>query len=98
MILSTAPAAYDRADQASLRDTLQRADAENLKRGRDVELGRGRLIVNGEDAALAVESLRQLARKTGAGHILAWMNIGSVPHALVKESMERFAADVVPKL
>ena len=45
MILASAPAAYDRADQAALRDALQRADAEALKRGRDVELGRGRLIV-----------------------------------------------------
>ena len=45
MILGSAPAAYDRADQAALRDALQRADAESLKRGRDVELGRGRLIL-----------------------------------------------------
>jgi alkanesulfonate monooxygenase SsuD/methylene tetrahydromethanopterin reductase-like flavin-dependent oxidoreductase (luciferase family) len=50
------------------------------------------------DAVSAVESLRRLAKKTGACHILAWMNIGSVPHALVKESMERFATDVMPKL
>ena len=52
MILSTAPAAYDRADQARMRDGLQRADAENLKRGRDVELGRGRLIVTDEATGL----------------------------------------------
>ena len=45
MILPGAPNAYDRSDQARVRDTIQRADAENLKRGRDVELGRGRLIV-----------------------------------------------------
>lgn len=48
MILSSAPGAYDRADQARMRDVLQRADAENLKRGRDVELGRGRLILTDE--------------------------------------------------
>ena len=52
MILSSAPGAYDRADQAALRETLQRADAENLKRGRDVELGRGRLIVTDEATGL----------------------------------------------
>jgi hypothetical protein len=52
MILSSAPATYDRADQARMRDSLQRADAENLKRGRDVELGRGRLIVTDEATGL----------------------------------------------
>ena len=52
MILGSAPAAYDRADQAALRDALQRADAESLKRGRDVELGRGRLIVTDEATGL----------------------------------------------
>ena len=52
MILSNAPDAYDRADQARMRDTVQRADAENLKRGRDVELGRGRLIVTDEATGL----------------------------------------------
>jgi hypothetical protein len=35
-----------------MRETLQRADAENLKRGRDVELGRGRLIVTDEATGL----------------------------------------------
>ena len=35
-----------------MRDSLQRADAENLKRGRDVELGRGRLIVTDEATGL----------------------------------------------
>jgi hypothetical protein len=52
MILSSAPAAYDRADQARMRESLQRADAENLKRGRDVALGRGRLIVTDEVTGL----------------------------------------------
>jgi alkanesulfonate monooxygenase SsuD/methylene tetrahydromethanopterin reductase-like flavin-dependent oxidoreductase (luciferase family) len=50
------------------------------------------------DSAFAVEKLRQLARKTGAGHLLIWMNIGSLPHPWVKESMEQFAAEVMPKL
>jgi hypothetical protein len=35
---------------------------------------------------------------TGAAHLLAWMNIGSVPHRYVVESMERFARDVMPGL
>ena len=52
MILSSAPASYDRADQARMRETLQRADTENVKRGRDVELGRGRLIVTDEATGL----------------------------------------------
>ena len=50
------------------------------------------------DSASAVETLRQLSKKTAAGHMLVWMNIGSMPHALVKESMEQFAAEVMPKL
>lgn len=50
------------------------------------------------DSALAVETLRRLAKKTMAGHVLVWMNIGNMPHALVKESMEQFAAEVMPKL
>ena len=45
MILPAAPGAYDRVDQTKLRDALQRADGETLKRGRDVELGAGRLIL-----------------------------------------------------
>ena len=65
MILSSAPAAYDRADQARMRDSLQRADAENLKRGRDVELGRGRLIVTDEATGL------RYALTMSAG-IVAW--------------------------
>ena len=48
------------------------------------------------DSQLAIEGLRELAQKTGAAHILAWFNIGSVPHVLVKESMEQFAAEVMP--
>jgi hypothetical protein len=31
--LATAPAAYDRGDQAQLRGALERADQQNLKRG-----------------------------------------------------------------
>lgn len=45
MILPSPPAAYDRADQAQLRDALRRADSDNLKRGRDLALGSARLIL-----------------------------------------------------
>lgn len=65
MILGSAPAAYDRADQAALRETLQRANAENHKRGRDVELGRGRLIVTDE-----VTGLRYAL--TMSGGVVTW--------------------------
>lgn len=50
------------------------------------------------DTKLAVEKLNGLANRTGAKHLLAWFNIGTVPHAAVKASMEQFAAEVTPKL
>ena len=50
------------------------------------------------DSAAALAALRELAEKTRAAHILAWMNIGSVPHKFVLESMERFAREVMPRL
>ena len=50
------------------------------------------------DSALAVQALRRLQEKTEASHFLVWMNIGSIPHARVRESMEQFAAEVMPKL
>jgi alkanesulfonate monooxygenase SsuD/methylene tetrahydromethanopterin reductase-like flavin-dependent oxidoreductase (luciferase family) len=50
------------------------------------------------DSALAVQTLKRLQEKTEASHFLVWMNIGSIPHALVRESMEQFAAEVMPKL
>lgn len=50
------------------------------------------------DANLAVEKLKKLTQKTGATNLLTWFNIGTVPHPLVKESMERFIKDVMPKL
>lgn len=45
MILPPPPATYDVADQTRLRDALRRADAENLKRGRELNLGLARLIL-----------------------------------------------------
>jgi alkanesulfonate monooxygenase SsuD/methylene tetrahydromethanopterin reductase-like flavin-dependent oxidoreductase (luciferase family) len=50
------------------------------------------------DSAAAVDTLRNLAAETGATHFLTWFNIGSVPHVWVMESMEQFAAEVMPKL
>jgi alkanesulfonate monooxygenase SsuD/methylene tetrahydromethanopterin reductase-like flavin-dependent oxidoreductase (luciferase family) len=50
------------------------------------------------DSKFAVEKLKGLAQRTGAAHLLTWFNIGTVPHAAVKASMEQFAAEVMPKL
>lgn len=49
-------------------------------------------------ADMAVAELSRLAEETGATHFLCWMNMGSVPHDLVMESMERFAREVMPRL
>jgi alkanesulfonate monooxygenase SsuD/methylene tetrahydromethanopterin reductase-like flavin-dependent oxidoreductase (luciferase family) len=49
------------------------------------------------DGPFVAETLRQLAENTGATHFLVWMNIGSVPHALVLESMRKFAEEVMPQ-
>jgi alkanesulfonate monooxygenase SsuD/methylene tetrahydromethanopterin reductase-like flavin-dependent oxidoreductase (luciferase family) len=53
-------------------------------------------VVGDSDSAAA--ALTELAGKTRAAHILAWMNIGSMPHNLVLQSMERFARDVLPRI
>ncbi|HEY1374772.1 MAG TPA: LLM class flavin-dependent oxidoreductase [Candidatus Binatia bacterium] len=50
------------------------------------------------DSASALSAVREWMGATGAAHLLAWMNIGSVPHRHVVESMERFARDVMPAL
>jgi alkanesulfonate monooxygenase SsuD/methylene tetrahydromethanopterin reductase-like flavin-dependent oxidoreductase (luciferase family) len=50
------------------------------------------------DSNSAVEKIKTLKEKTGASTILTWFNIGTVPHAAVKESMQQFAAEVMPKL
>lgn len=47
-------------------------------------------------AGRVVDRVGDLARDTGAAHVLAWMNIGSVSHDHVKESMQRFAEDALP--
>jgi alkanesulfonate monooxygenase SsuD/methylene tetrahydromethanopterin reductase-like flavin-dependent oxidoreductase (luciferase family) len=50
------------------------------------------------DADLVADKIKKLTGQTGATHLLAWFNIGTVPHALVKDSMERFTKEVTPKL
>ncbi|HXF76607.1 MAG TPA: LLM class flavin-dependent oxidoreductase [Methylomirabilota bacterium] len=50
------------------------------------------------DANLAVAKIKGLAEKTGASQVLAWFNIGTVSHLAVKDSMERFASEVMAKL
>ncbi len=45
MILRAAPALYNQADQAGLREALRRADRDNLKRDQDIALVAGRLIL-----------------------------------------------------
>ncbi len=45
MILPDAPNAYDRADQANMRAALKVADAQNIKRGQDYEVGAARVIL-----------------------------------------------------
>jgi len=50
------------------------------------------------DSILAVEKIKALQENTGATTILTWFNIGTVPHAAVKQSMEQFASEVMPNL
>jgi alkanesulfonate monooxygenase SsuD/methylene tetrahydromethanopterin reductase-like flavin-dependent oxidoreductase (luciferase family) len=50
------------------------------------------------DSSEVAGRLQQLSEETGASHILAWMNIGSVAHGHVVESMQRFADEVLPRL
>ncbi len=50
------------------------------------------------DSQTAIRELEALARNTGATHFLTWFNIGSVPHALVEESIQQFATEVMPKI
>lgn len=44
-----------------------------------------------------VEKLTPFGR-LGAHHLMCWLNFGHLPDKLIKESMLRFAADVLPKL
>ena len=52
MNLSQAPDKYDRRDQQAVRLELKKADAENLKFGRNIELARGeKLILRSPDGS-----------------------------------------------
>jgi hypothetical protein len=50
------------------------------------------------DSQFAIDKITELAKKTGASQLLTWFNIGTVPHAAVKESMQQFATEVMPNL
>lgn len=52
MILASPPAEYSKSDQAQTRDALRRADEENHKAGRDVELAKNRLILTDQATGL----------------------------------------------
>lgn len=59
MILQRAPQSYSREDQDRLRTDLERVDQDNVKRGRDIEMGDGRVILtspNGSRFALTVSN------------------------------------------
>lgn len=50
------------------------------------------------DSNVAAAKIKELTAQTGASQVLAWFNIGTVPHAAAKASMEQFAREVMPKL
>jgi alkanesulfonate monooxygenase SsuD/methylene tetrahydromethanopterin reductase-like flavin-dependent oxidoreductase (luciferase family) len=50
------------------------------------------------DSGVAVDKIKNLTQQTGATNLLTWFNIGTVPHAAVKESMQQFAAEDMPRL
>jgi alkanesulfonate monooxygenase SsuD/methylene tetrahydromethanopterin reductase-like flavin-dependent oxidoreductase (luciferase family) len=50
------------------------------------------------DSSTALKMLKDLTAQTGANNLLAWFNIGSVPHTLVQQSMQQFATEIMPHL
>jgi alkanesulfonate monooxygenase SsuD/methylene tetrahydromethanopterin reductase-like flavin-dependent oxidoreductase (luciferase family) len=50
------------------------------------------------DSDTALQALKDLTAQTGANNLLAWFNIGSVPHTLVQQSMRQFANEIMPHL
>ena len=51
MNLVRAPLAYSKQDQDRLRADLERADQANVKRGRDIEMGDGRVILTSDNGS-----------------------------------------------
>lgn len=51
MRLPVAQGVYSQANEQQARGLIERSDAENHKRGRDVEIGAGRLILSSPDGA-----------------------------------------------
>ncbi len=45
MRLPVAPATYDRQNEQQTRFQIEQEDAQNLKRGGDIDVGRGRVIL-----------------------------------------------------
>ena len=72
-------------------DDLPKEDFEKRKQG---------YLSNWLYAGTAQELLEKLAPfgKLGARHLMCWCNFGHLPHKLIRESMLRFAADVLPAL
>jgi alkanesulfonate monooxygenase SsuD/methylene tetrahydromethanopterin reductase-like flavin-dependent oxidoreductase (luciferase family) len=66
----------------------------NLSFGDLIEAG---LFVVGSPATVTRMLTEQL-RATGAGHLLAWMNFGSLQPDMVRHSEELFARQVLPHL
>lgn len=60
MILPKAPGAYDASNEEDMRESLRRADRENVKRGDTIYLARNEIVIsspNGELWALKVDDV-----------------------------------------
>ena len=64
MKLPTAAQSYDLRDQAQMRNLLERADVQNMKRGQDIEVSSARLILtspNGSRYSVTVDNSGNLS-------------------------------------
>lgn len=52
MILPKAPAAYDASNEEDTRESLRRADRENLKRGDTIYLVRNEIVISSPNGSL----------------------------------------------
>jgi hypothetical protein len=62
--LPTAARDYDLRDQAQMRNLLERADVQNMKRGQDIEVSSARLILtspNGTRYSVTVDNSGNLS-------------------------------------